>query len=382
MLRTLPLFLVLLGLLSACSSNKDKDDEERVAKLVSYKKSIDVDKVWSTGAGSDDGRKYIKIIPALVDGVIYTADTEGRVFAINAETGKKVWKVKTKFKFAGATGAGNGLVLVGTSDGEVVTLDAATGEVKWSAKVSSEVVAPPATNGKIVVAQTIDAKVFAFEASTGEQRWSYDHTSPVLTLRGTASPIVTTTQVICAFDNGQVVSFSALDGSRGWEARAAQPKGKTDLERIVDIDGSPVMDGGLLYISSYQGNVVALNRGQGRELWKKSASGFYPPAVTYGRVFISTDKSRVVAYNSANGDVIWTNEQLLNREINAPAVFGDYIAVIDGDGHMHLLSKNDGQYVHRFKPKGDGFSAPMISENGKLYILSDDGKLSAYQIEK
>lgn len=379
-MRILPLFALFL-LLSACSSTKDKDEEERVAKLVDFDKTIKVERLWSKAAGSDKGRKYTKIVPVLVDGVIYTADIKGRVFAFDAETGKRKWKAKTDFAFAGATGAGNGLVLAGTVDGQVVALNADDGELLWNTEVSSEVVAPPATNGVIVVAQTIDAKLFALDAKTGEINWSYDHTTPVLSLRGTASPIVTPTQVICAFDNGQVVSFSSSDGSRTWEARAAQPKGKTDLERIVDIDGSPVLEAGLVYVTSYQGNVMALNRGQGREVWKKSASSFYSPAVERGRVFVSTDRSRVIAYNSANGDAVWQNEQMLNRELHAPVVFDDYIGVVDGDDYMHLLNKTDGQYVHRFKPKGDGFSAPIISDNGKIYILSDDGKLSAYRIK-
>ncbi|VUD66538.1 Outer membrane protein assembly factor BamB [Thalassocella blandensis] len=374
--------LALFALLGACSSNKDKDEEERVAKLPDYDKTIDIDRVWSRNAGSDKNRKYVEIVPAFADGVIYTADVKGRVFAFSADTGDRQWKVDTKFVFAGAVGAGNGLVLAGTSNGEVVALSAETGELLWSKEISSEVVAPPATNGSIVVAQTIDAKVFALDAKTGEVKWSYDHTAPVLSLRGTAAPIVTSTQVICAFDNGQVVSFSASDGSRTWEARAAQPKGKTDLERIVDIDGSPVVSGGFVYVSSYQGNLLALYRSQGKEIWRKAESSFYSPAVGIGRVFISTDRSRVVAFNSANGDVAWTNEQLLNREISAPIVFGDYVAVIDSDDYLHMFNVEDGSYVHRFKPKGDGFKAPMLYDNGRLFILSDDGKLSAYEVEE
>lgn len=379
-MRILSLIALLL-LLSACSSNKDKDEEERVAKLVEFDRTIDVDRLWSTGAGSDKGRKYTKIIPVLFENVLYTADVKGRVFAVDAETGKKLWKTDTDFSFSGAVGVANGLIVAGTPDGEVVVMSSDNGEVLWHAEVSSEIVAPPSTNGSIVVAQTIDAKVFTFDAKSGELIWSYDHTAPVLSLRGTASPIVTSTQVICAFDNGQVVSFSALDGSRAWEARAAQPKGKTDLERIVDIDGTPVLDGGLIFVSSYQGNILALNRGQGREIWKKNASSFHAPAVASGRVYVSTDRSRVVALNSANGDILWSNEQMLNREVNAPAVFGDYVAVIDNEDYLHLLNKDDGSYVHRFKPKGEGFSAPMIVENSRLYILSNDGTLSAYAIE-
>ncbi|MFT5082714.1 MAG: outer membrane protein assembly factor BamB [Lentisphaeria bacterium] len=379
----LRLFCLLCAImwLAACSSNKEKE-EDKVAKLVKFTNTISVDRVWKASSGSSSGRRYKQIVPIVVNDVVYSADATGAVFAFHKESGKRLWKTDLDVKISGATGAGFGLVMVGTIDADVVAIDATNGEVKWTSKASSEVLSAPATNGSIVVAQTIDGRVFAYDAKTGETRWSYDHLTPILSLRGTSGPVVTTTQVICAFDNGQIVSFSALDGSRLWEARVAQPKGKTDLERIVDIEGNVVVDSGVVYAVSYQGNVAALARGKGNPIWSKTASSFYPVAVDQGKVFVSTDKSKVIAYNAASGDVLWENNQLQNREINGPAVIGDYVAVIDKDDYMHVMSQQDGSFVYRFKPKGDKFKSPMVSDDGKLYILSDDSVLSVYEVGK
>ena len=303
------------------------------------------------------------------------------MFAFDVETGKRLWKSKTKRDISGGVGAAAGKVVVGTLDGEVITLDAENGEILWEAQTSSEILGVPATDGNVTVVQTIDARVFAFNAQSGEAAWSYDHIVPVLTLRGSSGPVITTSGVICAFDNGQILSFAKDSGSRQWDFRISQPKGKTDLERIVDIDGTPVEQSGLLYAGSYQGNIAALSRAQGKPIWRKAASTFNRLAVSYGRVVATVERSRVAAFNSANGDKVWENEQLLNRELSAPALIDDYVAVIDHEDLLHLLSKDDGSFVHRFKVSGDGFHSPMLSHKGKLYILSDDGVLSVYEFK-
>lgn len=379
MARVVPLLMIAV-LLSACAANKDKDDDSKVAKLVDFVSTAAVRRLWTADTGGGKDRRYLRLVPAIANDVIVAADADGHVTALDLESGKRLWRVATRHKISGAVAAGGDIVAFGTLEGRVVALQAASGEELWASSASSEILAPPAVNNAVVVAQTIDARVFSFNAKTGELEWSYDHLTPVLSLRGTSSPVLTSTQVICAFDNGQIVSFSATDGSRVWEARVSQPKGKTDLERIVDVDGTPVVDGGIIYAGSYQGNLVALSRAQGNPIWKKAVSTHQPLGVSAGKVVVGDARSRLIAYNAANGDVVWQSEALLNREIGGPVVVGQYLAVADGDGYLHLLALGDGSFAHRFKPRGEGFHAPMLGRRGKLYILSDDGKLSAYEV--
>lgn len=379
--KALLLIPALVVFFSACSSNEEKDVETIVAPLVDFESLVTHKRVWKVSTGSGWGRKYLRLVPAISDSKIFVANASGDVYAFDLEKGKKLWKTKTQYEISGGVNATAGKVVVGTLDGEVITFDAETGEVLWEAKTSSEILGEPATDGNVTVVQTIDARVFAFDAKTGAPKWSYDHIVPVLSLRGSSGPVITASGVICAFDNGQILSFAKDSGSRQWDFRISQPKGKTDLERIVDIDGTPVEQSGLLYAGSYQGNIAALSRAQGKPIWRKAASTFNRLAVGYGRVVATVERSRVAAFNSANGDKVWENEQLLNRELSAPALIDDYVAVIDHDDLLHLLSKDDGSFVHRFKVSGDGFHSPMLSHNGKLYILSDDGELSAYEFK-
>lgn len=366
-------------LLFSCSSKKDEDLTKK-EKLVDFESTVTAKKLWSVGTGSGKGRKYLRLSPAIDKKHIFAGDADGNVSAFELESGKRVWKSKTGYRLTGGVGAGNGRVFFGTVDGELIALNGADGEQLWSAQTSSEILSVPTTNGRVVVAQTIDARVFAYDAASGDPLWSYDHLSPVLSLRGTASPVFVSNQVICAFDNGQIVSFNVSDGSRTWEARVGQPKGKTDLERIVDIDGTPMIQSGIVYAGSYQGSLMAFGRAKGNPLWKKPVSTSNRLSVTSGKVFATTQRSEVIAYNSANGDVVWQNDQLKNRGLQSPVVIGDYLLSIDEDGHLHVLSIADGAFAHRFKPAGDGFHAPILSHLGNFYTLSDDGKLAAYQI--
>lgn len=366
-------------LLFSCSSKKDEEITKKV-KLVDFKSTVAVKRQWTSATGSGKGRKYLRLVPAIDNTFIFAADANGNVSAFDLETGKRQWKEKTDFRVTGGVGAGERKVFFGTNDGELVALNAADGEFLWKAQTSSEILAAPSTNGKVVVVQTIDARVFAYDVKTGDLLWSYDHLSPVLSLRGTASPVFVSNQVICAFDNGQIVSFTVSDGSRTWEARVGQPKGKTDLERIVDVDGTPVVQSGTVYAGSYQGSLMAFGRAKGNPMWKKPISTHSRLAVSGGKVFVTTEHSEVVAYNSANGDIVWQNDQLKNRGLQAPSVSGDYLFTVDEDGHLHVLIQSDGSFAHRFKPKGEGFHAPILSYQDSFYVLSDDGKLSAYQI--
>ena len=265
------LCLTACVLLAACSSNDEKK-ALKPAELVDFEATIALKKVWGAKAGSGQDVRYTRFVPAVDDTSVYAADVDGGIFAFDKNTGKRKWRVSTDYLTSGAINVFDGVLTLGTYDAHVVALSAQTGETLWSTEVSSEILAPPANNGQVVVAQTIDSRVFALDSKTGELRWSYDHTTPVLTLRGTSTPVIASSQVLVAFDNGQIISLSSSDGTQAWEARVSQPKGRTELERIVDIDGTPLVDGGMLYAATYHGTLAAFSRVQGRMIWQQDVS--------------------------------------------------------------------------------------------------------------
>jgi outer membrane protein assembly factor BamB len=373
------LLLLPLALVSGCAWFAS-EDVLKPAELVDFEPTVKLEKIWSTGVGAGQDNRYTRFVPAFSDGLVFVADHKGRVFALDQETGKKVWQRKTGLATSGAVGAGAGMVLLGTYSGEVVALQQEDGEELWRAKASTEVLAPPQTNGDVVVAQTIDGRVFAYDAATGARRWSYDHPVPTLTLRTTARPLLTDSQLFVGFDNGQLVSFNPENGVIRWDVRVGQPQGGSDLDRIVDVDASPLLADPLVYGAAYQGSVVAVSRGTGRLVWKQDVSTFHDMAHGNGKLYVVMDDSRVVAYVGSTGAVAWENEQMLRRGLGAPAAFGDYLAVIDDQDYMHVLSQEDGSFAQRLKPPGNGFRSPLKSVDDVLYVLSDNGKLTAYRV--
>ncbi len=371
----------LLLVVSSCGSNDEKSLAAKPAELEKYEKTAKLKRIWSSTIGEGQDRRYSRFTPAVVDGVIYSADAEGRVFAHSLEKGRRLWRVNTKLNIGGAIAANETQVFFGTYDGEVVALDSSSGEQLWKAQVSSEVVAPPAVSDEIVVAQAIDGRVVALSASDGGLLWSYDHPVPVLSLRGTASPAIVTRQVILAFDNGQLLSLGLQDGVAQWDVRVSRPQGRTELERIVDIDGAPLVQGAFIYAASYQGRLVAINRGTGRVMWTKDINTANRLALGHGNIYASDMNGKIYAFNSLTGDVVWQSEALKNRGPRAPTVIGDYVAVIEEeDDYLHLMSSTDGTFAYRFKPAGNRFRSPSIAADDVLYVLADNGKLSAYSL--
>jgi outer membrane protein assembly factor BamB len=387
--------------MSGCSWFSKKTGNEPM-ELVDFKETLDLDKVWSRGIGEGQNKGFSSLTPALDGDAIYAVDYEGLVVAMNSQTGKKLWKrtvneskeglwsqLKSFFyaddpnrQIVGGIAAENGLLLVATYAGEVMALSKETGDELWRKQLPGEVVSAPRTNGNVVAAQTVNGKLFALDAKTGEQLWFYDNPPPVLTLRGTPSPIVTDTAIYAGFSNGRMMAFNPANGLILWEQRIASPKGRSELERMVDIHSSPIIKDGVIYVGTYQGRISALARGTGKPLWGQDGSTSENVALSTDKLFVSHANGKLVAYNSTTGEQVWSNEKMLRRLLNGPQVFGDYVAVVEFEGYMHVVNQSDGEFVARTKVDGDGARAPMLTDGETLYVYTNSGKLIAYKAEK
>lgn len=378
-LRTI--FLLALVVFAACSTKDEKAAELKAADLVKFKNTIKVKKRWSADAGKSQGKRFLRFVPAIENDVIYTTDRVGNVKAVSASKGKNLWSVKLKENIGGGVGSFGSQLILGSLDGAVISLSAEDGSEQWRTEVSSEVLAVPASDGNVVIAQTIDGRLYALDASTGEERWRYDHATPVLTLRGLATPVIDRSQVLAAFDNGQIVSLNLDDGALQWSARVSQPSGSTDLERISDVDSKLVIDGGLVYAANYNGALVAFSRAQGQAIWKQEVSTSQNILVGNGKVVVVDDRSHVHAYNASSGAKLWANDQMHRRNLSAAQFIGDdYIAMVDDDDHLHVLAVEDGSFAWRGKAAGEKFISPPVAHNDGILLQSADGKLSFYSL--
>lgn len=357
------------------------DEVNPPTPLVDVPAEADMRRLWSVDVGNGQGDNYTEITPAIDGGVIYAASENGTVAAIDMSTGNVNWRIRFDGVITGGVGAGEDMVMFATESAEVIVLNQADGSVKWRSGVTSEILSAPQTNGDVIVAQSVDDKLVALDVDTGERRWIYETTQPALTLRGSSKPVITADAVIAGFSNGTLVAVSPEDGVYIWEERVAVPEGEYDIDRVIDVDGDLLLDGGRILAASYQGNLMAFEVTTGRIVWGMEASSYHGMAQGFGNIYYCDDRSQVFAIRDNSEDVVWDNSDLLHRKITAPTAVGNYVVVADYEGYVHLISQIDGRIVGRVQADRDGVRANLLANGGRLYVYGNSGRLTAYQLQ-
>ena len=359
----------------------ESDNSTPPAELIDFEPTIEVEKIWSDRYGKGVDELFIELIPASYKDSIFTADRDGRTIAMDAATGKKIWTERDKeVRISGGPGAGEGLVYVGTSDAEVIARDAETGEEKWVANVSSEVLAAPVAARGTVVIRTGDGKLFGLHAESGKRKWIYDRTIPVLTLRGTGTPVIHDNTVIAGFDIGRLVALDLDTGKQEWETSLGVPSGRSDLERLVDIDAEPTILDDTAYVASFQANVAAVSVFTGQLEWTREISSHSRLAADESRVYVTDDKGFVWALDRRSGTSIWKQEGLKARKVTGPAVIGNYVVVGDFEGYLHWINSETGEFANRLRLDKHRILVPCRKVGDILLAISTSGELSAYKL--
>ncbi len=374
--------LAALLLLNGCSWIKswgDDDDPEAPAELVEFEPTLKVGKVWSTGVGKGLGKAGRQLRPAYSSGSLYAADYKGLLMAVDSESGARRWEIKTKLPFTGGPGISDNLLMMGTENGEVFAFDATTGTQLWSATVTSEVLAAPTEADGVVVVRCIDGRVFGLDADTGQRIWIYDHNVPLLTLRGNAPVLLRAGVVFVGYDGGQVVALRLDDGTLMWEQTLVTSEGRTELERLSDIDGQLVFIASDLLVSSYKGRLASLAADSGRLLWFKDISSATGVAVDRINLTLSDKEGNVWLLDRRNGAESWKLDRLLRRGLTRPVFYGSFVVVGDFEGYLHWINISDGQFAAREKIGGKGFSGPPLVVGNTLYVMTNKGQLVAFR---
>lgn len=378
------IFVLLIVMIGGCSFFSDDKNEEVVAPLVDLAtNSVHLKEVWSRnvgGLGDDD--QVLSLTPAIDGDVIYTVSASGRVMSLDKYTGSVKWSVKLDKAITSAVGASDGFVAVADREGGIYTLNSLSGDLLWRAQASSEVLAAPAINEDVVIVQAVDSRVQAFDAKTGVPRWVYSASQSVLSLRGNAAPVIQGGSVYVAFDNGKAASIDAQTGLLRWEQRFIIPDGRSELERVIDVQADPLLVGGDVLIGAYQGSVVSLDSGRGQPRWEQKASVAKSMAQSEGTLFFVESTDVIKALRIEGGREAWKSEIYSGRKLSAPAIVGDYVAVADKEGYIHLLTQADGVYSGRYSVGGNGVRVNLLSNGALLFVLANNGKLEALQIEK
>ena len=338
---------------------------------------------WSRDAGGGIGRHWLVLAPAVEGGRVFVADARGRVFAHDAGSGRSLWRTDTDAAVTGGVGAGAGLILAGTEEGEVIALDAETGDPLWRAQVSSEVQSRPRVAGGTVVVRTLDGKLFGLDADSGEHRWSYDGGVPSLSVRGTGSPAVVSDVVVAGFDDGRLAAVRATSGEVLWEARVSAARGRSEIERLTDVDTEPAIEGGTVYAASYDQAIAAFDAVTGRELWRRDLASHSGLAADPDLLYVADRNGAVQALDRLSGATVWREDSLAGRDPVWPVVHGPFVAFADGEGHVHWLRREDGKPAARTRqPVGGRLAGRPALRGSALVVYGAGGRLSAFELEQ
>ena len=355
-----------------------KDNTEPPAPLVEFQSKLNVIELWSASVGGGTEEQYLKLAPVLANQRLYVADSGGEVEALDATNGRSLWTADVDERITGGPGVGENAVLVGTGEGDVIALDSETGRRLWRATVSSEILSPPLKSGNIVVVRTNDGKVFGLDGGSGKQLWVYDRTVPSLTLRGTSSPVIVSGVVIAGFDAGRLAALDLRTGKLLWEVSVATARGRSELERMVDIDSDPLVVDGIIYVTTFQGQLAAVQLEAGRIMWNRDISSYAGFSADQSYIYLTDDNSNVWMFDRYSGTMVWKQELLHARAATGPASIDNYAVVGDVEGYLHWMHKADGSFVARTRLSNHRIIVQPLVAGKVLYAYATDGKLAAY----
>lgn len=371
--------LAALLLVGACSKDKDV---EPPAQLVEFPAKLPVQKLWGDKVGGAKKQVVLRLGlgPAIDDGVVYAASHKGEVLAVSLETGRQVWLKKTKLPLAAGPAAAAGMVVLGSSKGTVLALDGKTGRERWRTNVRSELLSAPAIGEKVVVIRSVDGRLHGLNAEDGKELWSAEQQVPRLSLRGTAIPVLAKDMAICGFDNGKVMAVSLSTGDTVWDSAVAAPHGRTELERLIDIDSAVRVVGDDVFVAGYQGRTAMLALESGQIWWAHDMSSYRGLSVDADNLYVTQSDGEVVAMRQRDGSEVWRNNKLRLRALTVPAVTSTAIAVADFQGYLHWLDKGTGELVARQRvAKKERVSNPLAVAGDVVVVLTDRGTLAAYR---
>jgi outer membrane protein assembly factor BamB len=379
MTRRLPVLLIL-SLVAGCSIFGGDDDEpvDPPAELTEFEPTLRVSELWKVKVGKGTENLLLGLGPATDGARVFAGDHEGTVVAVDVTNGKTLWREDTGLRLSGGPGVGRGLVIFGTSDGDVLALDKLDGSQRWRVPVSGEVLATPAIGRDYVLVRTVDGRLRALDVATGEERWNVEQAVPRLTLRGNSAPVIAGELVVAGFDNGRIAAYELSDGDVRWENVVAAPRGRTEIERLADVDAAVHVIDRDIYTASFNGRTANLALESGQILWSQEVPSYRGLATDWVALYVTDDTSHVVALSRASGAVLWTQETLHMRALTTPVPYRSTVAVADFEGYLHWLDAATGALAGRVRVDDAAIVAPPVATGDVLLVLTESGRLAAY----
>ena len=377
--------MLLVGALavSSCGIFGGGDDDELVpAELTKIVTKVPIQRLWSAKLGGGSEFLRIALQPAGDVDRIYAASRDGNVSALSPESGKQIWRTRLDLELSAGPGVGENLVAVVAADGYVIVLDAASGTEQWRVNVGGESLAQPIIKGDNVIVLTTDNRLRALSTFDGSERWGIEQSAPLLTMRGSSTPVLVGTSVVAGFDNGRLAAVNMNSGDIEWEALLSPPTGRSDLERLSDVDGGMAVVGQDIYASGYHGQVAAVASESGQVLWAREISSFEGVSADWSNIYTVSEDGELVAISRLTGAESWRQDSLLRREPTLPVSFHTTVATGDFEGYVHFFSNVDGEPVARMRVGSESITSDPVVIADRLYVQSDSGRLTAFVVKE
>jgi outer membrane protein assembly factor BamB len=377
--RVLTLLILSLLLLS-CG---DKDNSEPPAPLTKIEQALRVVVDWKTNTGAGIETASYNMRPLLVENQVFSVDTEGLVKSIDAESGKVNWSTKTEIPAITGLAGTPEVILASSRNGDLNAYNILEDdlELRWSTRLKGEIRALPLIADAQVFVRTVDGKLSALSLSDGSIQWTISRRVPALSLTGNSQPVVKGDLVIAGFDDGKISAFSRVDGQTVWETTVSRPTGRTEIERLVDLDGQFILRDGIIYVSSYQGRLAAIQAIDGNVLWSRKFSSYQSMVADEDALYLSGDNSHIWSIDRRTGSAFWKQEALHARKITAPLLIGDRLVVADLEGYVHWLDKSDGALRGRAQPTDSRHIAQPLIWNDRIMVIDSEGTLSSLYLK-
>ena len=376
-LRLIPLLFFTI-ILNGCSSLgwlkfwDGEDEEEGPAELFVINSSIEITRDWVESF--DNKNNFGRLIPSVYDGKVYFISSQGYLASLDAQSGKTEWSKSTNDTVSGGVEVNFKTITYGTLDGDLVALDYKDGKELWRSKTSSEILTPPVTDGNMLIAQTGDGRIAGYDFKSGERQWFHQTTLPRLTLRGTSRPYINQGFIFTGFANGKIAMIYPESGAIRFEIPVTINEGKSELERIIDIDGKSLITNDLLIAASYQGNITAINLREGRPAWQEDISTIKDLSLNGNRVIAVDEKDTIKAFGVATGAILWEQNDLKLRKLTSPVSIRNFVAIGDLEGYVHVLDAKNGNFLGRKKISRKPI-LEITSERNFLLAVDESGKI-------
>lgn len=367
--------VVLAVAIAACGGKSTVREPTKLASLKNP--SVKPVTLWSVSAGDGSDGHVSGLRLNLESDALFAAEVDGTVYAWSPDKGKLLWKTDTKARVISGPSVSGDQVLVGTLDAEVIALKRSDGTELWRSKTSSEVISSPVGSGEIVVARSVDGRVYGLNATAGQRVWSFDRDVPNLVLRGSSAPLIIGGRAYVGMDNGRVASLRLNDGEPVWEQAIAVPSGRTELERLTDVDAELLDGPDCLLAASFGGEVACLEAESGDVVWRRSIRSYTGMAATEDKLIVTDDVGAVWGLDLHTGAAAWKQEAFLYRRLSAPAYFEGHVVVGDFEGYLHWLDPSTGAVVGRSRVGSDPIVRAPVPAEGKLFVMNSTGRISA-----